>query len=54
MGIKIKALKCYDKEMRNYPHIRSYEAIENLAKFRGSIAGVESAEAFYVERIIKK
>lgn len=50
---KIKALKCYDAEMRDYPHIRSYEAIEALAKFRGGTVGIKNAEAFFIERLIK-
>ena len=53
MDKKIKALQCYDGEMRNYPHARSYESVKNLAKFRGSLVGVKNAEAFYVERMIK-
>ena len=52
-AIKIQALKCYDKEMRVYPHARSYEAIKSLAQFRGITVGVKYAEAFCVERVIK-
>ncbi len=53
MDKKIKALQCYDKEMRSYPHARSYEVVKNLAKFRGGIVGFENAETFFVERLIK-
>ena len=53
MDKKIKALKCYDKEMRVYPHARSYEAIKSLAQFRGITVSVKYAEAFCVERIIE-
>jgi len=53
MKKKMKALQCYDNEMRNYPHARSYETVGSLAKFRGSIAGIQDAEAFIVERLIK-
>jgi len=53
MNYKIKALQCYDKEIREYPHARSYEAIKILSKYRGSSIGVKNAEAFYVERLIK-
>ncbi|MDC0893240.1 PIG-L family deacetylase [Pseudomonadales bacterium] len=52
IGKKIDALHCYESEMREYPHARSYEALENLAKFRGSSIGVQDAEAFCVERLI--
>ena len=53
MKKKMKALQCYDNEMRKAPHARSYESVENLAKFRGSLVGVNYAEAFLVERLIK-
>jgi hypothetical protein len=39
--------------MRDPPHARSYKTVENLAKFRGNIVGVKSAEAFFIERIVK-
>lgn len=53
MTVKIEALKCYDVEMRNDPHARSYQAVESLSRFRGSIIGAQDAEAFIVERLIK-
>ncbi len=53
MDKKIKALECYDEEMRDYPHTRSYEAVKNLAHFRGGLVGVRNTEAFYIERVIK-
>ena len=49
---KMDALHCYASEMREYPHARSYEALQNLSKFRGSSIGVRDAEAFCVERLI--
>lgn len=53
MQKKIQALQCYDIEMRDYPHARSYEGIKSLATFRGSTIGIQYAESFCVERIIK-
>ena len=53
MDNKIKALQCYDGEMRDPPHARSYKSVENLAKFRGSLAGIKFAEAFFLERLVK-
>jgi LmbE family N-acetylglucosaminyl deacetylase len=53
MSKKIEALQCYDNEMREAPHARSYESVKNLSRFRGSLVGIESAEAFCVERMIK-
>lgn len=47
---KIKALKCYDTEMRKFPHPRSYEAVLSLARMRGVQSGVPAAEAFTVIR----
>ena len=49
---KIKALKCYDYELREFPHARSYKSIEALAIYRGSNVGIELAEAFKLERKI--
>lgn len=46
--IKNKALKCYDYEMRELPHSRSYEALTSLAKFRGMHSGFEMSEAFII------
>ena len=49
---KLEALKAYNTEMRNLPHARSIEAIENLAKYRGNQVGLFYAEAFEVIRKI--
>jgi len=43
---KIKAIKCYSQELRKWPHPRSVEGINNLAKFRGSTIGCKFAESF--------
>lgn len=50
---KSKAMEFFKSQLRNFPHSRSTEALEALAKFRGSTIGVERAEAFTVERQIK-
>ena len=42
------------QEIRKYPHPRSYESIENLAKYRGSTVGIKMAEAFSIVRKIEK
>lgn len=49
---KLKALKIYDKEMRPYPHTRSYENIENLLKVWGSEVGLLYCEKFKLLREI--
>lgn len=46
LGKKLKAMKIYKSEIECTPHPRSIDALENLAKQRGSIVGVKSAEAF--------
>ena len=47
---KLKALNSYNSEMKDFPHSRSIEAINNLAKLRGSQVGYSLAEAFEVIR----
>ena len=51
---KLNALKNYDEEILPPPNSRSYEGIENLAKFRGNQAGLNYAEAFEVIRKIER
>lgn len=51
---KIQALQCYTKthtnELRKFPYPRSVEAVEALAKKRGSESGFKRAEAFCLIR----
>ncbi|MBN1257819.1 MAG: PIG-L family deacetylase [Planctomycetes bacterium] len=49
---KLKALACYEREGRKYPHPRSPEAIAHLAAIRGVECGLEQAEAFMLLRDI--
>ena len=49
---KIEAMKAYKSELKWYPHPRSLEIIEALAKKRGSEVGVKFAEAFMLIREI--
>jgi LmbE family N-acetylglucosaminyl deacetylase len=51
---KREALVTYSSEMRDWPHARSLEAIEHLARWRGAQVGVEAAEAFCLLRNICK
>jgi LmbE family N-acetylglucosaminyl deacetylase len=50
--IKLKAFLFYKSQVKQYPHSRSTEALEALAKYRGATIGVERAEAFVIERQI--
>jgi len=43
---KIELVKSYASEMDKFPVPRSEETLRVLAKFRGSQAGFEAAEAF--------
>ncbi len=49
---KIKALRVYEEEMRNFPHTRSYENVSNLMKVWGAEVGLLAAEKFYCARRI--
>jgi len=51
---KQEALTAYCAEMRDYPHSRSMEGIENLARYRGNQVGLMMAEAFQVIRRIER
>lgn len=46
LATKIAALEIYASEMRSFPHPRSREGVEALARVRGSTVGVPAAEAF--------
>jgi len=50
---KMRLLSCYQEEMSDYPHSRSLEAIEALAKVRGSSIGARFAEAFMLIRQVE-
>ncbi len=52
IGNKLEAIRAYQTELRAFPHPRSTEVIEALAKKRGSEAGVSAAEAFMLVRSV--
>lgn len=54
LAVKRKALESYAMEMRPWPHSRSYEAVEHLARTRGSSVGLEAAEAFALGRWVSR
>ncbi len=43
---KKEAMMKYESEVEQFPHPRSIESIESLAKYRGSQSGLKFAEAF--------
>ena len=51
---KIEAMSCYKSQLGQFPDPRSCEAMEALAKLRGSTAGFMAAEAFSLIREYRK
>lgn len=47
---KLAALDAYAAELRDWPHPRSRQAVEHLARWRGATVGVDAAEAFMLGR----
>lgn len=54
MPAKLRALEVYASEMRPWPHARSMEAIDALARWRGATVGCAAAEAFMIGRYIRR
>jgi len=53
LKIKIKAMKKYKSELREFPHPRSIQGIELNAKYQGMRVGKKYVEAFKSIRVIK-
>ena len=49
---KLKAMRCFGTQVRPFPHERSLEAIEAVARFRGATVSTTAAEAFVLIRSI--
>lgn len=47
---KLKALACYESQLKPYPHPCSTGAVSALAHFRGMECGMAAAEMFYILR----
>lgn len=54
IGNKTKAMESFASQLKQYPHPRSIEIMESLAKFRGATVGYKFAEAFMLVRSIIK
>lgn len=50
---KADSLLAYEREMRSYPHSRSFEGVKALAQYRGSNIGRNLVESFQLERSIE-
>jgi LmbE family N-acetylglucosaminyl deacetylase len=53
LGNKLEALKAYKQEIREFPHPRSVEALQAIARKWGSTAGYAAAEAFELVRSVR-
>ena len=53
LSAKIKAMKSYKNEIRNFPHPSSVENIKNVSQRWGSVSGKKAAEAFEIIRKIE-
>ena len=49
---KLKAVRCYKSQISEFPNSRSIEAVEALAKFRGTQAGFGFGEGMHIIRKI--
>ena len=49
---KLDALRCYKSQISDFPGPRSIEAVEALAKFRGTQAGFGYGEGFHIVRMV--
>lgn len=54
LDLKLKAMKAYQSEIRTWPHPRSAEGLEYLARWRGTIVGIKAAEAFMLGRNVER
>ena len=53
LDVKIQAMRFYEDEVRPFPHPRSPEALEAIARRWGSVAGFECVEAFEMIRSLR-
>ena len=49
---KIDAMKCYESQVVDFPGPRSIQAVEALAKFRGTQAGFGFGEGMHIIRMV--
>ena len=49
---KLDAMKCYESQVVDFPGPRSIQAVEALAKFRGTQAGFGYGEGFHIVRMV--
>jgi N-acetylglucosamine malate deacetylase 1 len=49
---KLDALRCYKSQISDFPGPRSIDAVEALAKFRGTQSGFSYGEGFHIVRMV--
>lgn len=54
ISIKLEAFKCFTTQIKQFPHPRSLESIDNLARYRGATVSITHAEAFMLIREIHR
>ena len=54
LSFKLKAMKAYKDELREFPHPRSIQALEVISKRWGTVSGYSAAEAFCLVRKLQK
>jgi len=50
---KVRAMALYESEVRPFPHPRSPQTLQAIARRWGSVVGVEAAEAFELIRFVR-
>jgi len=50
---KLSAMKIFKSQLEEFPNVRSIEALDALARFRGAAVNVKAAEAFSLVRTIR-
>ena len=50
LSFKLKSIQAYETEVRKFPHPRSVESLESIARRWGSVSGFKAAEAFCIIR----
>jgi len=53
LSLKLNAIKSFNSQLKSFPHPRSIESIESLARNRGVVVGYPFAEAFALIRTMK-
>lgn len=53
LSSKQEAMAAYAVELHDFPHPRSFQAVEHLARWRGASVGLSAAEAFELGRLIQ-